>query len=188
MEATVREVASKFICSCGTCGEQPLDICACNTAIQERQFIRNALESGQTSKQIIAAVNTTYGWTKPEFVVKYDSFANRSTPSGGRPGGKKNQSTKLVVPLQTQEGLLSLTPKATSSNTIATAIDREAIFSSFHCPCGQCGVDELKDCSCDHPRGAKEVKGFVDQKIAEQKYTVTQLIDQVDKRYGGRKL
>lgn len=188
VEATVREVVSKFICSCGTCGEQPLENCTCNTAIQERQFVRNAVQSGQTSEQIIAAVNTTYGWMKPEFAAKYDSLANRSTPSGGRPAGNKNQSTKLVVPLQMQKDLLNLSPKATSSNTIATALDREAIFSSFHCPCGQCGVDELKDCSCDHPRGAKEVKGFVDQKIAEQKYTVAQLIGQVDKRYGGGKL
>lgn len=70
VEATVREVASKFICSCGTCGEQPLDSCTCNTAIQERQFIRNAVQSGGTSEQIIAAVNTTYGWMKPEFVVQ----------------------------------------------------------------------------------------------------------------------
>lgn len=187
VEATVRDVASKFICSCGTCGEQPLDICTCNTAIQERQFIRNAVQSGQTSEQIIAAVNTTYGWMKPEFVVEYDSLANRSTPTGGRPAGNKNQSTKLVVPPQTQNGLLNISPKATPSGTIATALEREAIFSSFRCPCGQCGIDELKDCTCDHPRGAKEVKGFIDRKIAEQKYTVAQLIDQLDKRYGGRK-
>jgi cytochrome c-type biogenesis protein CcmH/NrfF len=81
VEAKVKEITSKFICSCGTCGEQSLDICTCNTAIQERQFIRNALKSGQPLDRIFAAVNTTFGWMKPEFVVQYDSLARQPRAS-----------------------------------------------------------------------------------------------------------
>lgn len=186
VEARVKDVASKFICSCGACGEQPLDSCTCNTAIQERQFIRNTLQSGQTPDQVIAAVNTTYGWMKPEFVVHYDSLARQSArPS--RDSGSKDRSKKLTIPQEPQNRLLKFSQVGTEDTGVGTVFDREEIFSHFQCPCGQCGIDELKDCSCDHPRGAKEVKAFIDQKIAEKKYTVAQLIDQLDKRYGGRK-
>lgn len=195
IEATVKEVASQFVCSCGTCGEEPLDVCSCNTAVQERQFIRNAVQSGQTVDQIVTAVNSTFGWMKPELVVKYDSLARRSgtEPLRGRLKnpefqGKPSPSSKLSVPLQTGTSVFNLSPIKTDDGKIATASDRVKIFSHFRCPCGQCGIDELKDCECDHPRGAKEVKAFADQKISERKYTIAQLIDQLNQQYGGRKL
>ncbi|MBI3111174.1 MAG: zinc ribbon domain-containing protein [Ignavibacteriales bacterium] len=187
VEANVREVASKFICSCGTCGEQSLDVCTCNTAIQERQFIRNAFQSGQTPDQIVAAVNTTFGWMKREFVTLYDSLTGQTVLPTRDRAGKNGQSTKLAVPPQTLNSLPDFPAVKTQYSKLATASDREAIFSSFRCPCGQCGIEELKDCTCSHPRGAKEVKAFADRKIAEQKYTIAQLIDQLDKNYGGRK-
>jgi hypothetical protein len=83
--------------------------------------------------------------------------------------------------------VLSFPQDNTQNNIIGTAFDREEIFSQFRCPCGQCKIEELKDCSCDHPRGAKEVKAFVDRKIAEKKYTVAQIIVQRDNQCGGRK-
>lgn len=193
IEANVQEVASKFICSCGTCGEQPLDTCTCNTAVQERQFIRNALQAGQTSDQVIAAVNTTFGWMKPELVAQYDSLALKSASEPGNKGnaqnlpGKPNLSTKFKVPTQPESIILNSSQLKALGNRIATAFDRDEIFSHFRCPCGQCGIDDLAQCTCDHPRGAKEVKAFVDKKISEQQYTVAQLIDQLDKQYGGRR-
>ena len=75
LEAKVLDVASKFICSCGTCGEKPLDTCTCETAVQERQFIRGRLQQGQTPEQVAVAVSTEFGWLKPEFASKYDSTA-----------------------------------------------------------------------------------------------------------------
>ena len=176
VEARVTEIASKFICSCGSCGEQPLDICRCNTAVQERQFIRSSLQAGNTLDQVTAAVNSNFGWMKPEFGARYDSLARRA-----------GQSSKLVPPKQNSLALLPLISGRSSDQKIAAVADREGIFSRFQCPCGQCGIDELKDCSCDHPRGAREVKAFVDRKITENKYTIAQLIDQVDIQYGGRK-
>ena len=187
VEAKVREVSAKFICSCGTCGEQPLDICTCNTAIQERQFIRNAFQSGKTSEQIIVAVDTTFGWMKPEFVARYDSLALKTVPISRVPVAKKGLSTQFMVPPPTQNSMLTFSQAQTRDSSVATVFSREEILSHFRCPCGQCGIDELRDCSCDHPRGANEIKAFVDQKIAENKYTVGQLIDQLDKTYGGRR-
>lgn len=173
VEAKVLAVASKFICSCGTCGELPLETCGCGTAVQERQFIRSSLEAGQSEDKIIAAVNTSFGWMKPQFAVKYDSSSRKNTVTD-----------KLTVAAQKE---FSLTPlPAKSPSRIATAFDRVEIFSHFQCPCGQCGIDELKDCSCNHPRGAAEVKAFADQKIAENKYTIAQVIEQIEKQYGGR--
>jgi cytochrome c-type biogenesis protein CcmH/NrfF len=176
LEVRVREVASKFICSCGTCGEQPLETCTCNTAIQERQFIRSSLQSGQSAGQVIAAVNSNFGWMKPEFGARYDSLQRRN-----------GQSTRLTVPAQKELGPLEATQTKLGTSTVTTAADRIEIFSHFRCSCGQCWIEELKDCECNHPRGATEVKSFVDQKIAEKKHTIAQVIVQVGKKYGGRK-
>src|SRR3972149_2431713 len=83
------DIASKFFCSCGAWGEQPLDTCRCNTAIQERQFIRTNLQSGKSSQEIILAVNNTFGWMKSALSSRYDSLAHTT-----------GQSTKLTVPKQ----------------------------------------------------------------------------------------
>lgn len=176
LEARVLQIASKFICSCGTCGEQPLDVCTCERAVEERQFIRNYLQAGQTNEQIIAALNTTFGWIKPEFAARYDSLARMT-----------GQSTKLTVPKQSESDMLALASKISSTYKLATSLDRVEVFSRFKCPCGQCGIDELKDCNCNHPRGATEVKAFIDEKIREGTFTVAQLIGEVEKKYGGRK-
>lgn len=178
LEAKVMEIASKFICSCGTCGEKPLDTCTCNRAVEERQFIRNYLEQGQKSEQVIVALNTTFGGLKPEFATLVRASAARNV------GAVRNTITKIEP-----ESSLALGKLANFGGTSrpATAEDRLEIFSHFNCPCGQCGLDELKDCSCQHPRGATEVKAFVDATIAEGKRTVAQLMDMVDAKYGGRK-
>ncbi len=176
LEARVLQIASKFICSCGTCGEQPLDVCTCERAVEERQFIRNYLQAGQTNEQIIAALNRTFGWIKPEFA----SLVSSADPKAGT-------STKLVAPERIETSRLKPTTPAETSARLATLADRVGIYSHFKCPCGQCGIDELKDCTCNHPRGAKEVKAFVDDRIREAKYTVAQLVAEVEKKYGGRK-
>lgn len=178
LEAMVIETASKFICSCGTCGEKPLDVCTCNRAVEERQFIRNYLEQGQKPEQVIFALNNTYGWIKPQFAgLVGDTTASKSTLKVGTPAVKPISG--VLIERATTSG--------TSGAKLASSADRIEIFSHFNCPCGQCNVDELKECGCQHPRGATEVKAFVDVKIAEGKYTVAQLVDMIDKEYGGRK-
>jgi len=178
LEAAAMEIASKFVCSCGTCGEQPLNTCTCDRAVEERQFIRSYLEQGQKPAQVIVALNNRYGWVKPE----YAAIAGDSATA--RVAAVRNSFTK-----STPESSLPLGTFGTIGGkaTLATAADRQEIFSHFKCPCGQCGIDELKDCGCQHPRGATEVKAFVDAKIGEGKYTIAQLMDAVDAKYGGRK-
>lgn len=175
VEEKVLAVASKFVCSCGTCGEQSLDVCACETAVEERQFIRNAVQTGQSEQQVIASVNSTYGWIKQQYASQYDST-----------GRSRNITTKLTLPAGSDKPLLTL-PLLATKNKLATVEDRIEIFSLFKCPCGQCSTDELKDCSCQHPRGATEVKAFVDHKISENRYSITEVIDFVGKKYGGMK-
>ncbi|MBI4535649.1 MAG: zinc ribbon domain-containing protein [Ignavibacteriae bacterium] len=176
VETQLNEIASKFVCSCGSCGEQPLETCTCNTAIEERQFIRNYLQSGQTPEQIIRALNATYGWIESEFT----SLVQDSTETSAALIKKNLISTNTGLQLgQVTRG---------ANTKLATHADRIEIFSHFSCPCGQCGVDELKDCNCQHPKGATEVKGYIDGRIAEGKYTVAQIINEIEAKYGGRKV
>jgi cytochrome c-type biogenesis protein CcmH/NrfF len=176
LEVSVMEIASKFICSCGACGGQPLDECTCNRAIEERQFIRNYLQGGQTADQVTIALNNTFGWMKPEF----DTLLATSGDVNAKPG-------RITVSNDILEGPFLTAARPTLASKLATAADRVEIFSHFQCPCGQCGIDELKECECSHPRGAKEVKAFIDKKITEGKYTIADLISEVEKTYGGRK-
>ncbi len=71
--------------------------------------------------------------------------------------------------------------------TAMTTSQRREVLSHFRCPCGRCGMENLADCECDHPRGAKEVKGFLDLKLSNGEYTSQQLVAEVEKVYGGRK-
>lgn len=173
LEAKVTEIASQFICGCGTCGELPLETCTCETAVSERQLIRSSLQAGQSPSQIVAAVNSQYGWLK-------SSRTFRTQQKGG-------VAATSVVPGLEDVGVLKPMLWKTGQQ-IATTANRTEIFSQFKCPCGQCGIDELKDCNCSHAKGAAEIKAFVDQKISEEKYTVAQVVEEIEKRYGGRKL
>lgn len=176
LEAKVLDVASKFICSCGTCGEKPLDTCTCDKAAEERQFIRTNLQAGQTPELIIAAVMNTYGWLKPEFAAKYDS-TNAIKTRLNTPAARSQPQN--VFPTQTV--------KMSDGNKIATITDSDEIYSHFRCPCGQCGMDDLKVCTCKHPRGATEVKAFVQAKIAEGTRTIAQIMDELEVKYGSKK-
>ncbi|KAA3616796.1 MAG: hypothetical protein D8M58_17475 [Calditrichaeota bacterium] len=169
METAAMDIASKFICSCGTCGEQPLNTCTCEVAQTERQFIRNGLQNKMDQETIIKSVNSKYGWIKPEFAAQYG-------PGKFKLGS--NQKT-LLTP-----GLDIMAQK--NEMKVASFADRQAIISSFACTCGQCQIDELKDCSCNHPGGAIEVKKYIDQKIQEEKYTKENIIQLVEAQYGAR--
>ncbi len=171
LENKVMEIASKFICSCGGCGEDPLDECDCETARSERNFIRRLVADGQKAEDIIKAVNMKYGWIKPQYKDKYGA---------GKP----------VVDLKKEPFELPVSASATeqeiNGQRLASLADRLTIISSFACPCGQCDIDELKDCECGHPRGAKEVKSFIDKNIATGKYSVENIVQLVETQYGNR--
>lgn len=167
MESLVLDIASKFICSCGTCGEQPLNSCTCEMAQVERQFIRNSLQNKKEPDTIIKEVNEKYGWIKPQFEDQYGK------------GKFRFDSKNIPIP-----GLNILGQK--SEISLATFDDRIAIISSFACTCGQCQIYELKDCSCEHSGGAIEVKQMIDLKIQEEKFSKENIIQLVEARYGER--
>ncbi|MGB9773043.1 MAG: zinc-ribbon domain-containing protein [Bacteroidota bacterium] len=177
LERKVTEIAAKFVCSCGRCNETSLDICTCPKAIEERQFIRSSLQQGIASADVVSYVNGTFGGLKPEFQTAID-----------RSGAKKSLPKSLSLPtdLNGRFGSLASEPNKEDSTKIATVADRSEIFSHFKCPCGQCAIYALQDCNCTHPRGALEVKSFVDGKISENKFTIAQIISMVQEKYGGR--
>lgn len=160
IEAQVFNIASNFVCGCGSCNEESLDICKCNYAVEERKLIRDYLELKKKPSDIIAAVVSRYGGLKPD--IDITEFQNNDV---------------TLIPINSDK--LSHT---------ASYNDRTSIYSAFECPCGQCGIKELKDCNCNHKNGATEVKNFIDSKIATGEFSVSQIIDMVDQKYGGKKL
>lgn len=92
VEAGVYDIASKFVCSCGSCGEQSLEICKCERATEERQFIRTFLEQNQKPDDIIIAVANKYGWMKAEFASNSNIDPSKVWNSGA------NIISKDVIP------------------------------------------------------------------------------------------
>ncbi len=169
LETKVIEVASKFACSCGSCGAEPLETCTCQTAQQERQFIREALQSGQTMSEVVFAVDSKYGWPKAD---------QQNNPAASDIG--------FLQSMLSQNAPAGMTSTIKGNSRLAGFSDRLEIITHFSCTCGQCAIDELRDCSCDHPRGAKEVKQFIDNKIQAGTFTVDKIIELVDDKFGGR--
>ena len=64
VDPAVTRVASRFICSCGTCGEKRLDVCSCETAQQERAFIQGQLRNGRSEEDAAQALKQKYGGLK----------------------------------------------------------------------------------------------------------------------------
>ncbi len=59
------------------------------------------------------------------------------------------------------------------------------VAREFMCPCGNCS-DPLDTCTCDHPHGAFEVKGFIAQQLAAG-HKKPHIVEMVQQKYGGLK-
>lgn len=171
VEAEVTEIASKFVCSCGTCGEESLELCTCPTAIKERNFIRNSLEKNINYEEVVYQTANKYGWLKQEFAGNY-----------------KVDNSKVWNPVKGESQTTQDNYSENLGNKKAAISDKSIIYSAFNCPCGQCSLDELKNCNCPHPNGAKEIKKFIDEIIIKNKYTVNEIIDIVNNKFGGKKI
>jgi hypothetical protein len=57
------------------------------------------------------------------------------------------------------------------------------VAANFRCACGGCGELFLVDCTCDMPRGAKETKDFIRDRL-QQGLAVDQVVELLDKEYG----
>lgn len=58
------DIASQFVCSCGSCGEKDLDICTCPTAKSTKEFIEMNLNNGASIADVIELVKAAYGHYK----------------------------------------------------------------------------------------------------------------------------
>ena len=79
--------------------------------------------------------------------------------------------------------IVSANRQSTSINKAALESQIKLVAANFRCACGECGELFLVDCTCDMPRGAKEEKDFIRNKL-RQGLTVDQVIDLVDNEYG----
>ena len=60
IKSQVYTVASNFECACGKCSDS-LNVCDCDVAVQERNFITKNLEKGKKPDQVALEINKKYG-------------------------------------------------------------------------------------------------------------------------------
>lgn len=72
-----------------------------------------------------------------------------------------------------------------SGTSIVWPANVQKIAANFNCPCEQCGIIRLDECTCDIARGAVEVKTYI-QNLLKQNLPEEEIIKSVDKRYGHR--
>lgn len=134
--------------------------------MEMKTIIARALRSGSSVDEIVAAVSSQYGGLKPANTRTAESRAVEipdNAASAPRAGVQLENAHKIV----------------SDPNELLTVV------SAFDCPCGNC-VLTLLECTCDHARGAVEVKGFVKARL-EAGLSPELVIDEVDRTYGGRR-
>ncbi len=60
LNPAVARVAARFACSCGSCGNERLDVCSCETAQAQRAFIREQLRNGRSETEAAEALKQKY--------------------------------------------------------------------------------------------------------------------------------
>ena len=70
------------------------------------------------------------------------------------------------------------------TNVVWSAEVRE-VAANFNCPCEKCGVARLDICTCDIPRGAVEVKSYI-QTLLNEGLSGEEVIRKIEERYGNR--
>jgi cytochrome c-type biogenesis protein CcmH/NrfF len=72
------------------------------------------------------------------------------------------------------------TPQALTASTDPAT---KRIAEQFNCPCGQC-EHTLAECTCEHPKGAKEVKAFITHELLHAKRSEAEVVKLMDEKYG----
>ena len=62
--SAVMDIARDFYCSCGSCGQEELVVCTCDTAVQEKNYIQDLLDKGYDKESINATVQAMFGGGK----------------------------------------------------------------------------------------------------------------------------
>lgn len=156
----VYNVASKFLCSCGSCNDNELASCTCPTALEEKVFIDDHLKRGVLEGDVIRHVNNRYGHIKAEFVALLTDL---------------EPPPKSIVSIS--ETLLNQPSDFSIEDHV------KQIASRFDCACKQCD-HVLAECTCDHPRGAGEMMAFIRFKIAQKRFTTDEIVQAVQGEYG----
>ena len=166
---SMKEIESLFVCPCGNCGELELEVCACDGpggAMEMKTVIARMLRSGSSVDEVVATVSAEYGGLKQTSVP-----ATTLSEEVSAEGPETESETEVLL-------------QSTHSNNVDPS-DLLTVVSAFDCPCGNCALT-LLDCTCDHARGAVEVKAFVRAKL-EAGLDPDQVIDEVGRTYGGRR-
>jgi cytochrome c-type biogenesis protein CcmH/NrfF len=90
---------------------------------------------------------------------------------------------KILFAPVSGSNIVSANRQTTSINNAALESQIKLVAANFRCACGGCGELFLVDCTCDMPRGAKEEKDFIRDKL-RQGLTVDQVVDLLDNEYG----
>lgn len=156
----VYDVASKFLCSCGSCQDNELASCTCPTAIEEKAFIDDHLKRGVSKSEVIRHVNNQYGHIKSEFV------------------------SLLASPEPTVKSTMPIVETVMNQPSVFSVEDHvKEIATRFYCACKQCD-HILAECTCEHPKGAGEMKAFIRLKIAQKRFTTKEIVQAVEQEYG----
>jgi cytochrome c-type biogenesis protein CcmH/NrfF len=155
---TVRGVASKFLCGCGNCDELELADCTCPNAIEGKELIDRELKRKTSEQEIVKQVNSRYGRIKAQYASLVAGASNASPAIPPAP--------------------------AKSSDGVATEADAQRIASRFICACGRCQDHALSECNCNHPKGATEMKAFIQYKISQKRHTAEGIVKMVADEYG----
>jgi predicted RNA-binding Zn-ribbon protein involved in translation (DUF1610 family) len=75
MSDSVAAVVSKFICGCGKCTD-PLDVCTCKTAAEERSFIQKEVYQNISQEGIVLAMVDKYGGLKDKYSSELNNNEN----------------------------------------------------------------------------------------------------------------
>lgn len=172
--AEVQEVAAQFWCGCGSCQEPELADCTCPTAVEEKQLIDRELRKGAPRSEVIRTVYRRYGKIKSQYAALVREEGETVST---------DESTAVPEIVAADDSVESL-PVIEDAQQVAVAADTLAIARRFTCACGQCGDMNLADCTCDHARGAREMKAFIAYKVSQKRHVVGEIVDAVAYEYG----
>jgi cytochrome c-type biogenesis protein CcmH/NrfF len=144
----MKEIEARFRCPCGNCGHLELADCVCDVpggAMEMKTAIARLLSEGREKTDVIASIASQFGGLKPESITGDSTLDGPAVPN-------EDEVADEVLDLHSSHG----------SQAAPDAVMRVA--SVFDCPCGNC-VHTLVDCTCDHAKGAVEVKSFIRDRL-----------------------
>ena len=167
------EVERRFVCPCKRCGGLELTECECDGpdgALEMKTMLAGLLGNGENADQATVALSARFGGLKPRSEWRQAEEV-ASQPKGRDPG----VAPKLVEAVSHE----------TTNVQVPGVASLAKIVQSFDCPCGNCDLT-LSDCTCDHSGGSEEVKGYIEQRLADGQ-SAEEVIEGVERSFGARR-